>query len=126
MVKIICPECGEEFELIDSSGETSDYKCPKCQELWKRGMQPTACKVIIIRSCRECLHRRYTDNAGFCIKMPMGIDNGEEVWRELRDLSIIHPLCPLRDYTPYEDFKKDRLESFDDYTFYDPKPIGKL
>lgn len=126
MVKIICPECGEEFELINSSGETSDYKCPKCQELWKRGMQPMACKAIIIRSCGVCPHRRHTESAAFCIEMPLGIDNGEEVWRQLVDLSIIHGLCPLRDYKPYEDFKKDKGESFNDYVFYAPKPIGKL
>lgn len=96
MVKILCPECEKEYNLQNPLEEHPDYRCPECKKLSEQGPQEQIVKGVIVTSCQDCPHRRYTESSDYCKEMPMGKDKGDPVWRQLTDLSIIHELCPLK------------------------------
>ena len=51
-------------------------------------------KIIVIYSCKECSHLRYTESDYYCKMMPMS----EETWKRIDDIFVIHESCPLPEY----------------------------
>ena len=48
-------------------------------------------KTINVSSCGECPHHRYTESNFYCKKLKLS----KYTYREITDMSKIHPLCPL-------------------------------
>lgn len=58
------------------------------------GDRKVVLKEIVISSCRECPHLKYTESNWYCEEMKLS----KHTWREVVDINKIHDLCPLKDY----------------------------